>query len=494
VIDRDRIISYAELDHRTERLAWALREAGAGPGERVLLLADNGFVPHEVMIACARIGAIYVPVDFRLTAAEVGSVVADCEPRVVIVGHRHLPLMTSVRPAAGSVTGWFVVGGPADGFTSYEAAIATQSDRDPGDWQTTGSDLFCILYTSGTTGRAKGVQITYAATLHNGLALAQAYGVDADTRFLMSLPYSATGVVNHSGGPTLMMGGTVVFDEVRNFDATRYFTTVQRHRVTHSQLVPTMMYRLLDAPNRTEFDLTSLRTVGYGSAPIPAHRVRSLTEAFGPVFVQAYGMTETCSLATILTHGEHDVVGSPREHILASCGRAVGEVELAIVNDTGDEVAPGEVGEVVIRAPWITTGYWRNEAQTRELLQAGWLHTGDLGRLDGEDFLYIVDRKRDTVITGGSKVFCPEVEAAIYAMEGVAEVAVIGLPDAEWGERVHAVVVVRPGARISEEQIIRHCAHQLSKYKCPKTVAFLPELPKTSTGKFAKPALRRQFG
>jgi acyl-CoA synthetase (AMP-forming)/AMP-acid ligase II len=493
VIDRDRTVSYGELDSRTWALATSLAAAGAGAGERVLLLADNGLIPHEVMIACARIGAVYVPVDFRLTASEVLAVVENCAPKVIIVGARHLALAEAIRADAGPVARWFLIGASSDGYASYDHAVRTPAAVAVPAWQASGDDPFCILYTSGTTGRAKGVRISHAATLHNGLALAKAYGVDADSRFLMSLPYSATGVVNHSGGPTLMMGGTVVFDEVRNFDATRYFATVQRDRVTHSQLVPTMMYRLLDAPNRSEFDLRSLRTIGYGSAPIPAHRVRSLTEAFGMVFVQAYGMTETCSLATILTHEEHDVVGTPREHILASCGRAVGEVDLKILNDAGDEAALGEVGEVVIRAPWLTGGYWRNEAQTSELLRGGWLHTGDLGRLDGEDYLYIVDRKKDTVITGGSKVFCPEVEATIYAMDEVAEVAVIGLPDAEWGERVHAVVVLRPGTEISERKLIDHCSLSLGKYKCPKTVSFVSEIPKTSTGKFAKPALRRQF-
>jgi len=287
-----------------------------------------------------------------------------------------------------------------------------------------------------------------------------------------------------------MMGGTVVFDEVRNFEARRFFSVIDRNRVSHCQLVPTMMFRLLDAPEWAEFDLTSLRTVGYGSAPIPPHRVERLIEAFGSVFVQAYGMTETCSLATTLDWQEHNVVGTPRQHILASCGRAVPDAEIRIVNDDGQDVGQGEAGEVVVRAPWNTSGYWANEKQTRDLLKDGWLHTGDIGRMDAEEYLYIMDRKKDTVITGGSKVFSPEVEAAIASHPDVAEVAVIGLPDEQWGERVHAVVVTKPGRTVSSEEIVGHAAKGLSRYKLPKSVDFVAEIPKTSTGKYSKNALR----
>lgn len=490
VVDRDRHIPYGELHHRTERLSRALLGRGTVPGECIAFLGDNGHLPFEIMVTAAKLGLTYVPVDFRLTDDEVLSILGDCQPAVVVVGPRHLALTERIRGRAGFVRDWISVSpAPTQGFAPYEGMIA--SAENGGLDYADDRNLFSIIYTSGTTGRAKGVKISHRNTLHNGLALAMAYGVDEDTRFLMSLPYSATGVVNHSSGPTLMMGGTVVFDEVRNFEASRFFATVERNRVTHCQLVPTMMFRLLDSPDRGSYDLGSLRTVGYGSAPIPPHRVRQLTEAFGPVFVQAYGMTETCSLATTLTRQEHEVAGTPREHFLGSCGRAVPGVEIRIVRDDGGEAGTGEVGEIAIRAPWNTSGYWANEDQTRELLRDGWLYTGDLGRMDAEEFLYVVDRKKSTVITGGSKVFSPEVEAAIMNHPDVAEVAVIGLPDAEWGERVHAVVVARDSATLTSEDVISHAARSLSRYKLPKTVEFVGEIPKTSTGKYAKNVLRR---
>lgn len=442
------------------------------------------------MIAAAKLGLVYVPIDFRLTEDEIFSIVSDCGPSVIVGGANDRDRLARLRTRGVSVTHW-IAAGPDNGeeFHNYEKLIGEADDQPVA--ANSEKDLFCIIYTSGTTGRAKGVKISHRATVQNGMALAKAYDVDADTRFLMSLPYSATGVVNHSAGPTLMMGGTVVFDEVLKFDARRFFSVVAKNGVTHCQLVPTMLFRLLESPDRAAFDLSSLRTVGYGSAPIPPLRVEQLIQAFGPVLVQAYGMTETCSIATTLDWQEHNVVGTARQHILASCGRAVPGAEIRVVDDNGKDLPAGEVGEVIIRAPWNTEGYWANEAQTRELLRDGWLHTGDLGRLDAEDYLYIVDRKKDTVITGGSKVFSPEVEAAIASHPAIADVAVIGLPDEQWGERVHAVVVCHAGVPApSREEIIAHAALKLSRFKLPKSVAFVSEIPKTSTGKYAKNVLR----
>lgn len=490
LVDRDRQFSYAELQSATERLARALSLLGIGRQERIVFLGDNGHLPFEIMIAASKLGLVYVPIDFRLTVKEAASIIQDCEPAIVIGGASQREQVASLKQQAHSVAHWIIAGDESlEGFSRYEQMIDEADEQNVDEASDDG--LFCIIYTSGTTGKAKGVTTSHLSTIQNGMAVASTYNIDAETRFLMSLPYSATGVVNHSSGPTLMMGGTVVFDEVRNFDARRFFSVVERNSVTHCQLVPTMMFRLLESPDRASFDLSSLRTVGYGSAPIPPHRVEQLIRAFGPIFVQAYGMTETCSIATALGHEEHEVVGLPRQHILASCGRAVPGVSIRIIDDAGQIAAPGEVGEITIRAPWNTTGYWNNRRRTCELLRDGWLHTGDLGRLNSEEYLYVVDRMKDTVITGGSKVFSPEVEAAIASHPAVADVAVVGLPDEQWGERVHAVIVCHAAAEVpSPEEIIIHAALKLSRYKLPKSVDFVAEIPRTSTGKYAKNVLR----
>lgn len=484
-------MSYAELDARTDGLAAAFRTLGGGGPGCVAFLGENGAVPHEVMIAAAKAGLTYVPIDYRLAALEIRSIFERSRPGLVVGGRDHLMLLEGIRPDAGHVRSWIAAGAAGrDGWVAYEGLVEGPGE---GPFDPVPDDgIFCVIFTSGTTGRAKGVTLTHANTVHNGMAMLTAYGIDSHTRFLMSLPYSATGVVNHSSGPTVMAGGAVVYDEARGFDATRFFTAVQRDRVTHCQLVPTMMYRMLDAADRDAFDLSSLQVVGYGSAAIPPGRVTRLIDAFGPVFLQAYGMTECCSVATVLTREDHAAAGTAREGILASCGRAVPGAEIRIVGEAGQALPPGEVGEVLIRTPWSTPGYLGDPEQTAALIRDGWLHTGDMGRLDAEEYLYIVDRMKDVVNTGGSKVYSSEVEAAIASHPDVAEVAVIAVPDPEWGERVHAVVVPRAGACPTLASVKEHAALSLSRYKLPKSMELVADIPKTSTGKYSKTLLRNR--
>lgn len=490
VIDRGRQFSYAELNERMDRLAGSLAARGVCRGDRVAVLADNGHAPLELMLAATRLRAIYTPIDFRLSAADILAILEDCQPRMVLVGPRHRKVVESIRARAQFVSIWVTSAEtPIKGYEPLERLL--ESPCEPVvDNQPAYDDPFCILYTSGTTGRAKGVVLRHRETLHNGLALAKAYGIDDQTRYLISFPYSATGAVNHGYGPTLMMGGTIVFDDVLNFNAERWFATVERNRVTHNQLVPTMLFRILDSPARGQFDLSSLRAVGYGSASLPVARVKQMVSQFGPILIQAYGMTETCSLATILDPSEHQTAGTPREHILASCGRPVAGVRARIVNDRGEDQAVGAVGEIILQGPWFTPGYWNSPQQTSALLQDGWLYTGDIGRMDESEYLYVVDRKKDIIITGGANVSSVEVEAVIYTHPDILEVAVIGVPDDDWGERVHAVVVGREGRTIDSAALIAYCKAQLTSYKCPKTIEVIEEMPTTSTGKPAKRLLR----
>lgn len=494
VIDRGARLSYAELNYRTDCLAAAFAARELAKGDRLAFIGENGLTPYELMIACTKAGIVYVPIDFRLSGEEVLKIIASAGPEMMFVGQNHLELMGVIRDRAGSIGTWVACDDPApDGYLPYSDLLRTAPDQ-AGQALSEPDDPFCILYTSGSTGAAKGVVLTHANTLHNGLAVAKSYEIGAESTYLVTFPYSATGTVNHGCGPTLMMGGTVVFEEQRHFDAERYFNAVATHRVTHNQLVPTMLYRLLESPLKKDADLSSIEVLGYGSAPIPPHRVRQLVEDFGPVLLQAYGMTETCSLATVLERKEHLVYGTDREHLLASCGRPVAEIDVRIIGAGGEPVAAGEPGEIALRGPWFTGGYWNDPQRTAELLRDGWLYTGDVGRLDNEGYLYVVDRKKDLIITGGANVASAEVEAVIYAHPGVSEVAVIGLPDAQWGERIHAVVVRTPDSGLEPGDIIAHCKRTLTGYKCPKTVDFIDVMPKTSTGKPSKPALREWAG
>jgi acyl-CoA synthetase (AMP-forming)/AMP-acid ligase II len=490
LVDGDRASTYRELDERTDRLANALRAKGLVDGDRVALVTDNRLECVEVMVGVAKAGLVFVPLDFRLDDRAAAHLLRHSGSRVVVFGASHrdqVARLSGVDGGGTPVESWVGLDDP-DG---YERLLA---DAAPDARPPVADDAgFCILYTSGTTGLPKGVFFTHQQTMDNAMAVLVEFGIDADTRYLVSYPHNSAGSVNHVFGPVLMAGGRLVLGDVRGFDAERYFAVVERERVTHSQLVPTMVFRLLSSDADRGRDISSLSTVGYASAPIPAPKVREMLARFGPIFVQAYGMTETCSFATVLTMADHEAAGTAREGVLASCGRATYGVEVAIVGDDDRPVPPSTTGEVVMRGRWLFQSYWDDPELTAETYRGGWLHSGDVGYLDAEGYLYLVDRKKDLLIIGGANIASKEIEDALYEVPGVLEAAVIGVPDEEWGERPHAVVVPRPGATVSEEAVLAHCRERLPSIKRPVAVTVRDAMPKTSTGKISKPELRRQL-
>lgn len=492
VIDGDLEFTYAQLNEQANRIANGLRDAGIRRGDRVGVLMDNSYRPIEIMAACTKAGFIYVPLDFRLSAADIESIFRDCAPTAVIVQSGYLDVAAQIRSHLPSVVLWLTEVTPAPvGYGNYDELVERGSAADPGV-DVDDSELLCIIYTSGTTGKAKGVTLSHVQCLDNAMSVILGAGIDADTRYIVSYPHNSTGTVNHVWGPVIMMGGTIVMTDVKQFSGDKFFATVDRRRVTHCQLVPTMLFRLLDHPHREDFDLSSLRCIGYASAPIPPERVRQVLETFGPILVQMFGMTETTSHATILSKADHIRAASGEPHLFASCGRPALGVELRLVDDEGKDVPVGEVGEIALRGRWITTHYWNDPVRTAETIRDGWLYSGDLARMDAEEYLYIVDRKKDLIITGGANVASTEVEAVIYSHPAILEVAVIGVPDPEWGERIHAIVACKPGQRVTAEELIAHCRERLAHFKCPKSADIRAELPRTSTGKLAKSELRQE--
>jgi acyl-CoA synthetase (AMP-forming)/AMP-acid ligase II len=485
LVDGDRTRTYAQLDERTNRLANAFRDKGLRDGDRVALITDNRLECVEVMVAAAKAGLVFVPLDFRLDARAATHLLRHSGSRAVVFGDSHREQVARLSASDTPVSAWL---GLDD---DYEHLIA---DATPEPLPTTPDDHgFCVLYTSGTTGLPKGVYFTHQQTMDNAMGVLVEFGVTADTRYLVSYPHNSAGSVNHVFGPVLMAGGRLVLGDVRGFDAERYFAVVERERVTHSQLVPTMVFRLLASDADRRHDISSLTTIGYASAPIPAPKVREMLDRFGPIFVQAYGMTETCSFATVLTKADHEVVGTDRQGVLASCGRATYGVEVAVVDDEDRPVPAGTSGEVVMRGRWLFESYWDDPALTKETYRGGWLHSGDVGYLDARGYLYLVDRKKDLLIIGGANIASKEIEDTLYAVPGVLEAAVIGVPDEEWGERPHAVVVPRPGSTVDAEAVLAHCREHLPSIKRPVAVTVRETMPKTSTGKISKPELRRQL-
>jgi acyl-CoA synthetase (AMP-forming)/AMP-acid ligase II len=495
LVDGGRSVTYGELDERTNRFAHALRGLGLAAGDRVALITGNRWECVEVMVAAAKCGLVFVPCDFRLDDDAATQLLRHSGARAAVTGGSHRDQAARLAAADTPVRWWIDLDtDPGDTAAASYRALIAGADAGPVMPSVGDGAGFCILYTSGTTGTPKGVFFTHQQTMDNAMAVLNEYEIDAQTRYLVSYPHSSAGSVNHVFGPVLMAGGRLVLCDVRNFEAGRYFTVVERERVTHSQLVPTMLFRLLASDSDRKRDLSSLTTVGYASAPIPAPRVKQMLGRFGPVFVQAYGMTETCSFATVLSKADHEAVGGPRESILASCGRATYGVEVQIVDEQDRPVPPRTLGEVVMRGRWLSRCYWRDPELTAATNRGGWLHSGDVGYLDEQDYLYLVDRKKDLLIIGGANIASKEIEDVLYEVPGVLEAVVIGVPDEEWGERPHAVLAPAPGRSIDVTSALEHCRSRLPTIKQPVAVTVRDTMPKTSTGKISKPELRRQLG
>jgi acyl-CoA synthetase (AMP-forming)/AMP-acid ligase II len=280
---------------------------------------------------------------------------------------------------------------------------------------------------------------------------------------------------------------------VRQFSAERWLRLVEKERVTHCHLVPTMLFRVLEHPKLRSFDLSSLETIGYGSAPMPRERVERLSEIFGNILVQGYGMTETSSIGAVLSKAAHAEALKGNRARLNACGRPVFGCDLRVVDEAGREVAPGELGEIVFRGPYIMRSYWRDPERTVETIRDGWLHSGDLAKVDEEGYVYIVDRKKDLIITGGANVSSREVEEVLFWHEAVREVAVIGVPDEEWGERILAFVSLHEGRAADAGELMQFCRDRLSRYKCPSAIELVADLPKNGLGKVLKSELRAPF-
>jgi len=484
--DGDRTRTFAELDERTNRLANALADRGIGLGDRVALLVPNRLEVLEVLGGCAKAGAVYCGLNFRLGEDEYEAIFENAEPRLLIADARYAEL-------AGRLSERFGV--PAvlvddDGPDGYEALLAGAGATLPaGVHDVRPEHDFCIVYTSGTTGRPKGVLFDHQAVLHHALVAAIEYELDERSRWLMALPHNSS--VQITLLPLLLVGGATGFNDSRGFDAAAFAAEVRRTGATHSYLVPTMLFRVLEAGIAPE-DVATLTTIGYGAAPIPPERVVELVERFGPIFVQLYGMAEVASIGTMLRKEDHARALAGDRRILASAGRPGLAMDVRVVDDAGRDVAAGERGEVVFGSPHTMKEYFRDPERTQEALIDGWMHSGDIAEVDERGYVYIVDRKKDLIIRGGFNIVPSEIENVLYRHPAVLEAAVVGVEDPEWGEALVAFVAFKEGETAAPEEELRGwCAEQgLPSIKVPGEVRMLDALPKNAVGKIAKRELR----
>jgi len=478
IIDGDTSLTYAELDDRTSRLAAGLRDLGLARGDRAAILQENNHRYVESVSAVARAGGVFVPMLGALTEREHAHIVEDSGAKLLIAlspegARRAEPLGATLLAPGGAAHDYE---GLIDGHKPWNPRF----DADP-------DDLAQILYTSGTTGRPKGVMHSLGSTSAGIAAWVTGVGICHGDRLLGHFALS------HFGGRVMdsgiCVGATLVI--LPRPDPGRILEAIAAERISVLLMVPTLMQMLLDHPDVGRRDLSSLRLVLYAAAPASPTLVRRAFEVFGPVLATGFGQTESYGLNTFLSVREHQEALEAGGERLASIGReADAWVQVRLLGEDGAEVAPAEVGEICVSAPWIMKGYWKLPELTADTLKGGWLHTRDLGRRDGDGYFYIADRKQDMIISGGYNVYPREVEDTISAVPGVREACVVGVPDPKWGEAVRAVVVAEG---VTEEELIAHCKDCLAAFKVPKRVDFVAALPKSSVGKILRREVRAPF-
>ena len=503
VICGDRRVTFAELEARVNRLVNALLARGVRKGDRIAILAKNCVELFEVYGAAEKGGFIIVPLNWRLQPHELAVLINDCSPSVLFVEQGYVEAINSIRAQVPGVGHFVAIGteaagseavadleGFGAGYQNYEAVLQGASVEDAGI-EVLEDDVAYIIYTSGTTGLPRGAMHTHRGQVEDARTLSLEIGIVPSDVYLSTMPLFHIGghavalAYFHRGATNLVM---------RDFDAEEMLRLIHRERVTSVQVVPTMIAFALDLPNLASYDVSSLRTIFYASAPMPVALLRRSMEVFGNIFFQAYGQTESGPVITVLRKEDHVPNGSEREvRRLASCGRAALDVDVRVVDEQGREVRPGEVGEIIARSDWNMIGYWNQPELTEQTIRKGWLYTGDMATVDEDGYIYIVDRKKDMIISGGENIYPREVEEVLYRHPAVLEAAVIGVPDDKWGESVKAVVVLKSGASATEAEIIEHCKAGLASYKKPKSVDFVQVLPKTPSGKVLKRDLRERY-
>jgi long-chain acyl-CoA synthetase len=494
----EQVLSHADVERRSNRWAQALIALGVQPGDRVAVLLENSAQSIDSVFGVEKAALTYVALNARHTLAEHLDILADADPAAVIVGASFASLAPAIAQARGprlpALRHVLGIGFTADGVEDLGPRLAAATDTPPGI-EIAPDHVLRIAYTSGTTGRPKGVVYTAERTqqrLHSHF-LAMEYGLSVDDAMLH------VGPLTHAAGvylfPCFLRGARNVVLE--RFDPAAVFDAVARQRISHLMLVPTMMARLVEAlEGGARADLSSLRRIHYGTAPTPVSLIRRAIAVFGPILRQQYGMTEAVQPLTVLYPHEHRGDGEAgADDPIGSCGRPTAQVRIVLRDASGREVPRGDIGEITIAHDGLgRVAFWRRPDLLAETVRDGWFYTGDLGRIDAHGFLHIVGRNKDMIISGGFNVYAREVEDALAAHAAVAEAAVTGLPDREWGELVAAWVVLRPGAVADAAELQAHCAARIAGYKKPRVLTFVDALPRNHAGKVMKQRLREAAG
>ena len=480
--------TWAQFQGRIARLGGALRNLGVASEDRVAILALNSDRYVEYLYAVAWIGAASNPVNIRLAAPEIAYTLNDSLSEVLLIDDAFAPMLPALRSLAVSIKHVVFIGDGArpQGCLAYEELISGTAPVD--DANAGGSSLAGLFYTGGTTGKSKGVMLTHDNVVYNALNVIPALHYDDSAVYLHAAPMFHLADMANTFAVTAV-GGTHV--AIPRFDVDQLLNAIAAEKVTHTVLVPTMMNLLFSSGKIAQYDVSSLRRMLYGASPMPeAVLLRAMQALPGVGFTQGYGQTEAAPVISFL---------EPRFHVpggkkLSSAGRPAYGVEVVVMDEDEHECPRGTVGEICARGMNVMQGYWGLEEQSKLALRNGWLHTGDLGYMDAEGFVFLVDRAKDMIISGGENIFSVEVEGAIYQHPAVHECAVVGIPNEQWGESVLAIVVPKPGASVTGEEIIAHCRRLIAGYKLPREVEIRSEpLPISGAGKILKVELRKPY-
>ena len=489
--------TYEELQSRVNRLAAALGSLGVGTGDRIGVIQVNTDAVVEAYFAAAKLDAVFVPLNFRARADEMSFMVQDSGPKVLLAGERYVGMVDDILSGGDieCVEHRIALEGGTDGWLSYSDLIDGADDDEL--WPTADDeDLAALLFTSGTTSFPKGVMLTHNSFSSYVLSHVTPADPESDERNILTVP------LYHIAGMQAMIsaiyGGRTLIIQ-RQFDAKSWMELVEQESVDRAMMVPTMLKMLMDHEDFHEHDMDSLRVITYGAAPMPVEVVRrAIVEFPNAQFINAFGQTETAATITMLPPEDHVLKGPPEEverklKRLSSIGKPLDDVDVRIVDEDGVDSAIGEVGEIVARGERLMRGYWGQDSATAETIRDGWLYTGDLGYWDEDGYIFLAGRSKDFIKRGGEMISPEEVEKVLHSHPDIEEAAIIGIPDVDWGERVRAVVVSKPGHEVEEDDVIEYCRQRLASFKKPESVVVIAELPRSPMGKVLKRILKEEY-
>jgi len=484
-------VTFEQYNARVNSLVHALSDMGVKKGDVLGVLSWNCLEYLDVFGAAEKGGFIVAPFNPRLSLSDFEYLINDSEASTLFVGPEFADTTNTLKPQIPEVKYLISFEGSLPGMKRHADLLASYPTSEP-DTEVDDEDLLFIWYTSGTTGRPRGALYNHGRFREEMMCLAREAPIGPDDKCIAMMP------LFHSGGIALnsyffYQGATTV--NMKSFDSKALLSTIEREKITNLGMVPTHLSAMLDLPDLGSYDVSSIRRIYYAASPMPKELLIRGIEKFGMVFYQAYGQAESGPEITNLKEKEHDVLdkSSREQQRLLSCGRPALGVHVRILDENGADVSVGDVGEIVVMSRHIMKEYWKKPQETKKAITDGWLHTGDMGRYDEDGYIYIVDRKQDMIISGGEHIYPREVEEVLYQHPAVLECAVFGIPDPKWVEVAHAAVSLKKGATATPEELIEFCKKNIARYKAPKSIELMPEIPKGATSKILKREMRSKY-